>query len=148
MELHVAGSFELLKDDIVHAAARIDQGRGHDGEASPLLDVARGSKEALRPLQGVAVHATGQHLPARRHNGVVGARQTRDAVQQNHDVPLVFDESLGFLQHHFGHLHVAGCRLVKRRANDLSLYRALHVGDFLGSFVNQQNDQDYLRMVL
>src|SRR3972149_12285058 len=32
-DFHVAGSLELLEYDLVHAAARVDKGRRHDGEA-------------------------------------------------------------------------------------------------------------------
>lgn len=31
-QLHVARAFEFLKDQFVHAATRVDQGRGHNGQ--------------------------------------------------------------------------------------------------------------------
>ena len=31
-ELHVAGTLEFLKDQVIHAAVGVDQGSRHDGE--------------------------------------------------------------------------------------------------------------------
>ena len=53
-------------------------------------------------------------LPGVRHDRVVGARETRDRVEQDHDVAAVLDQALGLLDHHVGHLHVALGRLVER----------------------------------
>src|SRR5690606_38070491 len=38
--------------------------------------------------------------------------------------------------------------LVESRGNDLPIYRALHVGDFLRSLVDQEDDQEYLGVVV
>src|SRR6185437_1924049 len=56
VDLAVAGALELLVDHIVHLRAGIDQGSRENREAAAFLDVARGAKEALRPLQRVRVH--------------------------------------------------------------------------------------------
>src|SRR5262249_30986469 len=42
----VTGALELLEDDLVHAAAGVDQRRGDDGERAAFLDVAGGAEEA------------------------------------------------------------------------------------------------------
>ena len=86
-------------------------------------------------------------MPTGRHDGVVGARQTRDRVEQDDDVALVLDQALGLFDHHFGDLHVAGGRLVKGRRDDFALDRALHVGDFFRALVDEQDDQHDFRMV-
>src|SRR5580765_732038 len=39
VNLHVAGSLELLEDDVVHPAAGIDDGGGHDRQRAALFDV-------------------------------------------------------------------------------------------------------------
>jgi hypothetical protein len=141
VDFHVARALELLEDDVVHARAGVDQRRRDDRERAALLDVARRAEEALRPLQRVRVDAARQHLARRRHHGVVGARETRDRVEQDHDVALVLDEALGLLDHHLGHLHVARGRLVEGRLMTSPLHRALHVGDFFRALVDQQHDQ-------
>src|SRR3989442_5337419 len=48
IDFHVAGALELFEDDIVHAAARIDQRGGDDGERAALFHVARSGEEADR----------------------------------------------------------------------------------------------------
>ena len=53
----------------------------------------------------------------------------------------MLDQALGLLDHHFGHLHMAGRRLVEGGRDHLADHGALHVGDFFRPFVNQQNDQ-------
>jgi hypothetical protein len=147
VDLEVAGALELLVDDVVHARAGVDQGRGEDRQAAALLDVARGAEETLRALQRVGVHAAGQHLAGRRHDGVVGARQAGDGIEQDDHVLLVLDQALGLLDHHLGDLHVARGGLVEGRGNHLAAHRALHLGHFLGPLVDQQHHQDALGMV-
>ncbi len=86
-------------------------------------------------------------LPDERHDRVVGPRQARDRVEQDHDVALVLDQTLGLLDHDLGHRHVARGGLVEGRADDLALDRALHVRDLLGALVDQQHDQHDLGVV-
>ncbi len=147
IDFHVAGAFELFEDDVVHAAAGVNQCGGDDGERAGFFDVARGGEETARPLQGVGVNTAGKHLAGRRRDGVIGARETRDRIEQDHDVALVLDEALRFFEHHFGDLDVALRRLIERRADHFALHGALHVRDFLGPLVNQQHDQRNLGMI-
>ena len=111
------------------------------------LDVARGAEEALGLLQRVAVETAGEHLARRRTHAVVGARQAGHRVQEDDDVLLVLDQPLRLFDDHLGDLHVALRRLVEGRRHDLAIHRALHVGDLLGALVNQQDDQEHLRVV-
>jgi len=60
----------------------------------------------------------------------------------------VLDEALGLLDHHFGNLDVALRRLVEGRGNDLALHAALHVGHFLRPLVDEQDEEEDLRMVV
>ena len=57
VDFQVAGSLELFEDDVVHAAAGIDERGGDNGERTTLLDVAGRAEEALGALQSVGVHA-------------------------------------------------------------------------------------------
>jgi len=55
---------------------------------------------------------------------------------------------LGLLDHHFGDLDMAvWWELVESRGDHLALDRALHVGDFLGTLVDQQHQQEHFRVV-
>ena len=147
MDFHVAGALELFENHVVHAAAGIDQRGGDDGERAALFDVARGAEEALRPLQRVGIHAARENLAAGRDDGVVGARQARDGIQQDDDVVLVLDQALGLFDDHFGHLHVARGGLVEGGTDDFAAHAALHVGDFFRTLVDQQNDQRDFGMI-
>ena len=60
----------------------------------------------------------------------------------------MLDQTLGLLDDHLSDLHVTGCRLVESRRHDLTLDRTLHVRDFLGSLIDQQNDQHGFGMIL
>ena len=60
---------------------------------------------------------------------------------------LVLDQALGLFDHHLGDLHVAGGGLVEGGTDHFALDRALHVGDFFRTLVDQQNDQSDFRMI-
>ena len=51
-ELHVAGTLELLEDQVVHAAVGLDERCRHDREGSGLLGIAGGGEELARDLHG------------------------------------------------------------------------------------------------
>ena len=56
-------------------------------------------KKRFRSLQGVGIHAAGEHLAGRRHDGVVGARQTGGVVQWDYGLVRVLHQALGLLDH-------------------------------------------------
>src|SRR6059036_106758 len=148
MDFHVPGPLELLEDHVVHAAAGVHDRRCYDRQAATVLDVPGRAEEPLGALQRIGVQAAGEDLAAGRGNRVVGPGQPREAVEQDHHIALVFDQSLRLLDDHFGHLGVALGRLVEGGADDLGLDLALPVGDFFGPLVDQQDDQDDLGVVL
>jgi len=79
---------------------------------------------------------------------VVSASETSNGIEENDDIPLVFDHPLGLFADHFGDLNMALGRFVEGRANDFGpAAGAFHVGDFLGPFVNEQNEKISLRIV-
>ena len=57
VDLHVAGAFELLIDNVVQAATGIDEASGQDSETAAVLDFARGAEELARRIEGHGVHA-------------------------------------------------------------------------------------------
>ena len=59
----------------------------------------------------------------------------------------MLDQTLGFLNHHLRHGHVARRRFVKGRGHHFTAHTALHIGHFLGPFVDQQHDQIALRVI-
>ncbi len=85
-QLHVPGALELLEDDLVHAAARVDERGGQDGEAAAALAVARRAEELPRELQRAVVDAAGHGAAAGAHLAVAGAAQAGEAVEQDHEI--------------------------------------------------------------
>ena len=148
MDFAVTGALELFEDHVVHAGPRVDERRGDDGERTTLFHVAGGAEEALRALQGVGVHTTGEHLAGAGYHGVVGASQTRDGVEEDDYVALVLDEALGLLDDHFCHLDVSARRLVEGGSNHFALYRTRHFRHFLGPLVDEQHDEVNLGVVV
>ena len=67
-DFHIAGAFEFFKDDFVHAAAGVNQGRGDNGQAAALFDVAGRAEEPFRAMEGVGVQTSGEDLAAGRHH--------------------------------------------------------------------------------
>src|SRR2546425_705732 len=80
IDFHVAGALELFEDDVVHAAARVNQRGGDDGERAAFFDVARGGEEAPRALEGVGVNTAGKDFAGGRRDGVVGAGDRKSVV--------------------------------------------------------------------
>ena len=120
-DFHVAGALELFEDDFVHARAGVDERGGDDGERAAFFNVAGRAEEALGALQGVGIDAAGEHFAGGRNDGVVGAGETGDGVEQDDDVALVLDQALGLLDDHLGDLDVAGGGLVEGGADDFAL---------------------------
>jgi hypothetical protein len=98
-------------------------------------------------LQGIGVHTAGKHLAGGRLHGVVGAGQAGDGVEQNDDIALVFDQSLGLFDDHFGDLDVATGGFVKGGGDDFTAHGALHFGDFFRALVNEQDDEHGFRVI-
>ena len=61
-DLGITGAFEFFEDDLVHAAAGVDQRGGDNSKTSTLFDVTRGAEETFRALQSIGVHTPGQDL--------------------------------------------------------------------------------------
>ncbi len=55
LQLHVAGAFELFKNNLVHLRAGFGQGCCQNGERASVLDVAGSSKEAFRLVKCVCI---------------------------------------------------------------------------------------------
>ena len=57
LELHVAGTLELLKDDLVHLGTGIDECGGQDGERATVLDIAGCTQKTLGRIQCRRINA-------------------------------------------------------------------------------------------
>ena len=58
LQLHVTRTLELLEDDLIHLAARINQGGSDDGQRAASFDVTCSTEETFGLVQGVGIHTT------------------------------------------------------------------------------------------
>ena len=79
--------------------------------------------------------------------GIIAAREPRDAVEQDHDILLLLHQPLRPLQHQLGDLHVPVRIFIEGRIVNLAIDFALQVGHFLGPFIDEKNDEDDLGMI-
>ena len=149
MDFHVAGAFEFFEDDFIHARTGIDQRRGDNRQRAAFFDIARRAEEAFRFVQRVGIHTAGKNFAGVRLNGVVGASETGDGVEQDDDVAFVLDHALGFFDDHFGDLHMPLGRFIEGGTDHFGAAAgALHVGDFFRALVDEQDEQIRLGIVL
>ena len=149
MHFHVTGSFELFENNLVHARSGIDQRRGDDGEGSALLDVTGRTEKPFRFMQGVGIDTAGKNFSGVRLDGIVSAGQTGDGIKEDHNILLVLNHAAGFFDDHLSHLNVTLRRFIKGGANHLGRFAgALHVRDFLGTFVDEEDEEVAIRAVL
>ena len=72
MDFHVAGAFELFKDDFVHARSGVHERGRDDGKRAAFLDVARRAEETFRLVQRIGGGAAGKNLAGVRLPGEAG----------------------------------------------------------------------------
>ena len=78
MQLHVAGSLELFKDNLIHLTAGINEGGCNNCQTAPLFNIPGSPEKPLGLMQGMSINTTGKNLAAGGDNCVVGTRQTGD----------------------------------------------------------------------
>src|SRR5580658_725103 len=57
LDLHVTGSLILLKNEIVHSAAGLNQCGSENRQAAALFDITRSTEEPFWPVQGCGIEA-------------------------------------------------------------------------------------------
>ena len=149
-EFAVAGALELLEDDLIHLGAGVHQRRGDDGERpAPArgVHVPGAAQEALGLLHRVGVQAARQRPPGSPLEGVVGAREPGDGIEDDDRVAPELDLPPRPLQGQFRHLGVALGGLVEARRHHLPRARHLHLRHFLGPLVHQQDEELRRRVI-
>src|SRR5215211_7517073 len=147
-ELHVARALELLEDDLVHPASRLDERGRQDGQGATVLDVTRGTEELLGRVERCRIDTTGEDPPRSGGGEVVGPREPGYAVEQDYYVLPLLDQALYALQDEFGDGDVVVGGLVEGRGDDLGLlHAALPVGDLFGALIGEHNEQPDLGVV-
>ena len=116
--------------------------------SEPPSHVAGRTEELLRGVQGAGVDATREDPAAGGCCQVVGTAESGDAVEDDHDVFALLDQSLGLLDRELGDVRVLVAGSVERAGDDLALDGSAHVGDFFRSLVDQQHHQLHCGMVV
>ena len=75
------------------------------------------------------------------------AGETRDGVEHYHHVVATLHEALGLFEHKSGDLHVALGGLVERGCDYFGVDASGHVGNLLGTFVDEEHDDVCVGMV-
>ena len=148
MQFHVAGALELLVDHVVHPAARVDQRGRDDRDAAPLLDLPGRAEEPLGAVQRRGVEAARERPAAWGNHQVVRTGKPGQAVEQDDDVAVAFDEPFGALQHQVGDLDVLLRRAVEGGGHHLGLHGAAHVGHLFGPLIEEEHHEVHFLVVL
>ncbi len=136
VKLHVARSFKLFVDDVIHPGARVNERRRQNGQAAALFNVSRGTEKALRTMERSRVNPAGKRTSAWRDNEVVGPCQAGNAVHQNDNVFFVFNETHRPFKHKLRYLNVIFRHFIERRADDIARYGTFNIRYFFRSFIN------------
>src|SRR5256885_3819268 len=100
-------------------------------------------------MESGGIDTARQNLSRLRRDCVVRACKAGKRVEQDHDVLAALDQSLRFFEHHVRHLHMARRAFVERRADDFGACSARdHLRHFLRPFVDEEDDDRDLRMIL
>ena len=140
-QFHVAGALELLENQLVHAAAGVDQRGADDRQRAAFLEEPGRGEELLGDVHGLDVDAAAHGAAGVADPLVEGAGQPGDRVHQHDDVLAHLGQALAALDDELGEADVAFDVAVEAAGDHFALDRPLHVGDFLGPLVDQQDDQ-------
>ena len=149
-ELHVSGAFELLEDELVHAAAGIDERGGDDGQRARFLGVARRGEKLARDFQRARIDAAGHGASAAAHGVVEGAADAGDRVEQDEDILARIRRDAWRARWRAARCACATSRRMSFELAMISARRdgALDFGDFLGPLIDEQDDELDLGMIL
>jgi hypothetical protein len=150
VQLHVAGALELLKDHLVHARAGVGQRRRQDRQRPALLELAGRAEQALGPVQRPRGDAARHDLAPGRRQGVAGAGQAGQRIQQEDDVGSRRDEARRMVHDILGGPAMLGRLLVEGGTDHFDRRPAhllAHVGDFLRPLVEEQDEEPALGMI-
>ena len=148
-QLHVSRAFELLENQLVHAAAGFDQSGRHNRERARFFRVARRRENLARNFHRARVNAATHGAAAAAGRVVKRARGAGDGIEQNEDVLPGFDQALGALDRELRDPRVALDIGVAGARHDLGRGTiAAKIGDFLRPLIHQKNDELHLRVIL
>ena len=78
----------------------------------------------------------------------MGARESRERVEHDHDVPAELDLSPGVIEDHIGGGDVAFVGQIEARRDHLAPAPVHHFADLFRPLIDEQDQQHRLRMIL
>src|SRR6202034_1764738 len=131
----------------VHAAAGVDEAGGDDGQRAAVFDFASRAEEAFGDFQSAVIQSAGHGAAAAGATGVEGAADAGQAVEQHHDVAAELHFAFAALDDERRHFQMFFNGVVIGRSVNGARNVALHVGHFLGTFIDEEKDQFRIRVV-
>ncbi len=147
-QVHVARALELLVDDVVHAAAGVDQNGGDDGQRAAVFEIAGRAEQLPRNIHGIGAQPPGQRAAVALRLGVEGARHAGQGVDEDHGVATGFSAPDGGVHGQADDAHVLRHALVRRGVEHPGAAQpSFEIGHLLGTFVDQQHENDRVLVV-
>ncbi len=147
LKFHITRTLELFENHFVHLRAGLGERRCDNGERAAVFDVAGCAEEAFGLLKSIGIDTTGKDFTRRGSYRIICACEARNRVEQNDNVVTAFDHTFCLFEHQSGNLDVAFGRFVERRRNYLGVDVSRHVGNFLRTLVDEQNEKICTGMV-
>ena len=117
--------------------------------SEPASSVLRAAENSFRGLHGAGIDAAAHRAAATAHGVIKGAGRARDRVEQNENILAGFDETLGALDRELSDARVTlDIAVVRARHDFRQRTRAPKIRHFFRTFVDEENDQLHLRMIL
>ena len=111
--------------------------------------VARGREKFSRNFHRARVDTAAHGATATARRIVKSARRAGDRIEQNENILACFDETFRALDRELGDARVALDIAVVRARHEFGLRtRTAEIGHFFRTFIDQENDQFHLRMIL
>ena len=147
VELHVSSAFELLENEVVHAAVGLDERSTKNGETATLFGIAGGTEEFSRLGEGFGIDASTHCAAFSRLEIIVGPGHAGDRIEKDNHVAAEFHEALSTVGNRLADLNVAGDGFVKSGCVYFAIQGPSHISDFFWSFVHEEDDEGGIGMI-
>ena len=105
------------------------------------------AEESLGASHRRRIETPGKRTAGAAFDRVVCTRHARDRIENDYDVLAQLHQAARPLQYHFGDIGVAYRGHVEAGGDDLAIAPGDHLTHFLGTLVDEQNQQRCLRMI-
>ena len=150
LDLAVPRALELLEDHVVHSRSGLHEGRGNDRQRSAARrcrDGAGRSKECLRLRHRRCIESARQGAARASFRRIVSSGHARERIENDDDILSDLDEPACPLQDHLRNFDVSLSGLIEARGDNLAHAPRNGFAHFLGTFIDEQNDERCIRVI-